>query len=314
MTRVAKPIATKEGKPVYAFNLEGRPVCGAKTKRGTCQSPMTMSNGRCRIHSGGSPKGILSPKWKGSTASVIFKELPAKLQRAYLASLSDKEQLSLQAGIAMLDANTVRLIQQLNAEVGPDVYKRFADKTLELDALLCDPFPDWYEVRRAWSKLLHVAESGSSQAGLWAELSENWLNRTKLSEVENKRQIQLEQTVTAKEFDTVIAAILNIVKTTVTIPRDRATAGRKILALIAPAEAAKLELAQDIVDTEKQLVAKAIPANAEVTDTVEDYEAHPHSAVSQAIRERAEKTKERISEQPVAVIESDPEDDIINPV
>lgn len=53
-----------KGRPVWAVNEAGKPICGAMRKRGPCQSTARMENGRCRLCGGATPAGPESPHFK----------------------------------------------------------------------------------------------------------------------------------------------------------------------------------------------------------------------------------------------------------
>ena len=73
-----------KGRPVWAVNSLGKPVCGASRKRGPCQSTARMENGRCRLCGGSALSGPSHPAYKHGrysretlTRSVLLSQLAA---------------------------------------------------------------------------------------------------------------------------------------------------------------------------------------------------------------------------------------------
>lgn|GEM_PF-3847035 len=53
-----------KGRPVWAVDDSGRPICGASRSRGPCRSRARMENGRCRMCGGASLSGPSHPSYK----------------------------------------------------------------------------------------------------------------------------------------------------------------------------------------------------------------------------------------------------------
>jgi len=90
------------GRPVWAVNSAGKPVCGAARKRGPCQSTARMENGRCRLCGGATPSGEASPHFKHGRYSKDVLRREALLSR--LASFGSPSVL-LDRTIEVLRAN-----------------------------------------------------------------------------------------------------------------------------------------------------------------------------------------------------------------
>ena len=89
-----------------------RKICGAKTRSGKPCRTYPMANGRCRIHGGKSLKGIASPRFKTGKYS---KYLPEKVRTRYLATIVDKDLISLRDEIALNDVYLIELLESMKS-------------------------------------------------------------------------------------------------------------------------------------------------------------------------------------------------------
>lgn len=64
--------------------------CGAKTRRGTACQTAAMSNGRCRMHGGSSPKGVEHGRFKHGHGTKQAKE-----ERALIRAMLKENRLLL---------------------------------------------------------------------------------------------------------------------------------------------------------------------------------------------------------------------------
>lgn len=88
-----------------------QPLCGAKTRNGgTCKNA-AMSNGRCRMHGGKTPRGISSPHFKTGRYSSA---MPAELLNKYQEAMADETLLDQRASIATIDALIATILPNLD--------------------------------------------------------------------------------------------------------------------------------------------------------------------------------------------------------
>jgi hypothetical protein len=74
------------------YESEGRRVCGAKRRNGLpCQKPPLEGATRCRLHGGGSLRGMASGTYKTGRYSKYARSLPKQLGKAYREALNDSE-------------------------------------------------------------------------------------------------------------------------------------------------------------------------------------------------------------------------------
>ena len=98
--------------------------CGARRRDGgRCRQPRMLPSGRCRMHRGRSPRGVLSPLTRTGRYS---RDLPTRVLTRYGSALADPELLSVRDDIALLQGS----IQGVMAEI------REAEDRPDLDAIL----------------------------------------------------------------------------------------------------------------------------------------------------------------------------------
>lgn len=249
-----KPTEYHNGKPVHARNAKGQPVCGARRADGrTCQSRVLMKNGRCKLDGGMNPAGVMNANYQGGRGSVLLKQIPQHLRKAYEASLRDPDQVSLEPEIALLDSNTYRLVAEMkDLTSGRRVVTELLGELPIMDALVegATDEADMYEIAREWRTIKEIVEGGRDQEHLWDQIQQNAEARRRLTETDQKRKYQLSKVLEAKHVDTLILAILTIVRNNVGDSKIRGAIGRQVLALVAPKEAAVAEVMADEQEAE----------------------------------------------------------------
>lgn len=78
-----------KGRPVWAVNDAGRPVCGANRKKGPCQSTARMENGRCRLCGGATPTGEDHPRYRTGEYSQDRLKREALLNRLAFSTAAE---------------------------------------------------------------------------------------------------------------------------------------------------------------------------------------------------------------------------------
>lgn len=72
-----------QGRPIWALNGKGQPICGGKRgPSGTCQATVRMLNGRCRLCGGKTPRGPENANYKTGEHSHEM-----KTRRQFVAAL-----------------------------------------------------------------------------------------------------------------------------------------------------------------------------------------------------------------------------------
>lgn len=94
--------------------MEGRVLCGARTRSGEPCKTIAMKNGRCRMHGGKSLSGIASGSFKHGRYSKV---LPNRLKETFDALTEQgDEALELTAELAAYSARLEELLSKLDVE------------------------------------------------------------------------------------------------------------------------------------------------------------------------------------------------------
>lgn len=177
---------------VKARDKNGKPICGARTKRkGTPCTQDPMQNGRCRLHGGATPGGIASPHFKTGRWS---KHLPAQLAEHYQAALADQDLLALREDLALLDARLAQVLGKLR----------------EADA----------------SKIKET------EAEVWGEVAELLEQRRRTVESERKRLVDMQQMITYEDAMLFVTVLSDSVRRHVTDPKQLASIAADIARLV----------------------------------------------------------------------------------
>jgi hypothetical protein len=181
--------------------------CGAKTRSGgKCHQP-AMDNGRCRLHGGLTPRGMVSPNFKTGRYS---KYLPEGLMNAYQSTIDDPELLSVRQDIHLLDTLIASKLPLLENNESAATWKR-------VDELI-------RAVRKAYKKeqygdledALDEMEGIADQKRLFyateQEIQSQLEQRRKLVETENKTLFNKERALTAEQAMLLMSALLDSVR------------------------------------------------------------------------------------------------------
>lgn len=199
--------------------------CGAKSRQTgePCRRP-AMANGRCYLHGGKAPVGVVSTSFQHGRYS---KYLPANLLARYEQSLNDPQILELVNEISLVDA---RISQRLD-----DIDKNEAASIT------------WKELQIVWSRFTNAIRDGDQQkqqehlrqlndlvnggakhADLWYEVMNLVDNRRKLVDSEAKRMDSTRSNVTIEQALLLVSATISALKEIVYKYADPQTA-RSIL-------------------------------------------------------------------------------------
>jgi hypothetical protein len=174
-----------------------------------------MENGRCRMHGGATPTGIASANYKHGRYSKV---MPTRLQERYAEATSDPALLELREDVALIDARLSDLLGRVDSGESGALWRELQANRLA-----------YYAARRAENNqemistittILDLIGRGHSDYAAWREIGGYLEQRRRLVESERKRQIEMQQTITAEKAMLLIGAIGQIIKTHVA---DRAT-------------------------------------------------------------------------------------------
>jgi hypothetical protein len=179
-----------------------------------------MPNGRCRMH-GGTNSG--APLTAGGRHS---KFLPVRLQARYQEALKDPELIALQADVALIDTRLAELLERLDTTETSAAW--MAANKLFREMSSSDPAKS-LAARHALGEVL---EKGLADVAAWSEIAGLLEQRRKCAESESKRQAQLDQFITAKQANVLMAAILHLVTENVADPTARARIAQGLVGLV----------------------------------------------------------------------------------
>lgn len=174
-------------------------VCGAKTRGGKECQRAPMANGRCSNHGGLSPGAPLTAGGRHS------KYLPQRLAARFAEAQKDAELTSVASEIALIDTRLSELFERLDttetSAAWAAAYKLYKESK----------GPDKMKAYAADKALGDVLEKGLADVAAWNEICGLVEMRRKCAETEGKRLAQLDQFVTAKQANVLMAAIVKLV-------------------------------------------------------------------------------------------------------
>jgi hypothetical protein len=180
------------------------------------------------MHGGATPRGIDSPHIKSGRYS---KELPADLLTTFNESLADVELKELERELALVDARTSQLLQDLNSgkavpawEDAVYAWRAYKRAKLKRDKAAADD---------AAARLDDVLETQSSRERCWGEVKELVALRRKLTDSQTKRDVMTGRFVEATKVAVLVTALVDAVNS----EADSATAriiGLRFKALLTP--------------------------------------------------------------------------------
>lgn len=192
-----------------------QPFCGqagGRTTRGVpCKSPWLMTNGLCKKHGGKALSGIHHPSFKHGRSTMMFKGMPERFRKAYLASITDDDLLSLRADIALSDARYVELVERLSTGESSERWER-AQLTVDLlETELAQKEPDFDFIQGRCQVLRDLASVALEDDAVWDKLRTQADHRRKLADTERKRLKDLHAYLTAEEALAVVARLVDSV-------------------------------------------------------------------------------------------------------
>lgn len=194
-------------------------VCGAG---GRCLQNPLVGKLRCKHHGGAST----GPPIKHGRRS---KYLPLNLQELVEEALADPDLTSVREDIALVDAMLSDHTQQLEDVTGAAFWRRAQQATARYHDAAADPDGD---PEGALGALFGVIDEGAKEAekvGLVLRLVEQ---RRKLSETEAKRLGILNQYITAREANVLVAALIAAVNRHVADPSVKGRISAELTGLV----------------------------------------------------------------------------------
>jgi hypothetical protein len=182
------------------------PLCSARcrTRGGEPCRNAAMPNGRCRMHGGKSPAGIASPSWKSGRFS---RYMPKGLLAKYEEYLADDNLMEMHDHVALLDARNAELLQTIERGGSADNDTWVAVKRLVARLNVAVANGDTADAARIAQQLSDLAADGAAVASAWAELRQNMRVGRQVRETELRRMVNSQQTISAKDFMFLVAAL-----------------------------------------------------------------------------------------------------------
>jgi hypothetical protein len=207
---------------------EGLRVCGAKRagKDSSCQSPLVMANGRCRIHGGATPVGVMSANYKSGKYS---KDAPTRLLAEYERAREDPQLLENREEIALMDARIQDLLLRVDTGESSVAWQRLGKALATFDAAL--KRSEGTEARAALNTISDILGHGAGDAHAWNEVNAQITLRLKLVESEQRRLVEESESITVEKMLLKIAHLTAAVKEQVKDPKARAAIARQFRAI-----------------------------------------------------------------------------------
>ena len=181
--------------------------CGAKTRAsGSCRQP-AMTNGRCRLHGGKTPRGIASPHFKHGRYSTA---LPVRLLERYARAVSDPDLIVLRDDIALVDAMMADVLLRLDSGESGELWRTLREEAQRFESRRRDH--DTAGAGESLEEILALVRRGDVDSAARREALEHLDQRRKLAAEERKRLAELQTSITAERAMALIAAIAAIIK------------------------------------------------------------------------------------------------------
>lgn len=201
--------------------------CGAKTRTGAPCQAHAMENGRCRMHGGGTPRGIANPNTKHGKFS---KDLPTRMLADYEAELTDGELLNLSDAIALIRSRQKEIIRSLSTGGASAIWGELSETYGEL--MEAQRAKDKDQVSRSLKHIGELIRDGGADAKTWRELADLMEQERKLIDTEQKRRVAMQTMVTAEKGQLLVKALLASVNAHVSDKRILAAIGADIMGLV----------------------------------------------------------------------------------
>ena len=191
-----KPPRDKLGHPVFAVRpSDGALVCGSKKRRrksdpedapeAFCGSEGRMSNGRCKVHGGRSPKGVASPHYRTGERSKYA--IPHTMVAKYKQYLTDPELTHHRTQIAQVDTLLNELWKDYEEGVGPELWKKLQEVVGKLQ--VAERAGDVKKSRELFEQLVYTIEHGQRHSSQGERILKYLEARRRHADSEQKRKL-----------------------------------------------------------------------------------------------------------------------------
>jgi hypothetical protein len=202
---VAKPSAVPE---VYTRNSDGDKICGAlRRDKLRCQVKIVSANGRCRMHGGTTPRGVLAGNFR---TGIYSQDLPPRLMERFDEAMNDRDLLHHRKDASLISAMISEKLGMLReAEANPDI-----DQIVDLIEAISSNWRtwDWTRAERELARLKDAIQVKQNTAMLEREVRELIKERTAVVAAENKRLHELDQTLTVEQAMLLMQAVIGVVR------------------------------------------------------------------------------------------------------
>lgn len=201
------PEGRKRPDPAFAAGqvVDGRVVCGAKTRAGTpCQRSPAEGRTRCRLHGGATLVGPVHPRWRDGRHSKYAR---GAFLEAYERARNDPDLLALGDELALIDARAGELLDALGDGGSPaELWRALDAECRNLERTIAAG--DAPGQRRAVAAILALRDAGRRTAATWGELDRLIERRRRVAETERRRIEAAQATITVGELATIVAVLL----------------------------------------------------------------------------------------------------------
>ncbi len=209
-------ITTEErGGLTYTY-LDGKPICGAKTRRtgAICLKSPIKGKNRCMLHGGKSLSGLASPR---RTTGKYSKDLPARLADKYEESIKDPKILELKDEIAVMNARISDLLSRIDESGSKEKWKEVRGLYKKAKDAIKSRQQD--EFAKVFAEIGRIIEQAEQDFKNWDEVSKAMRMKKSLAESQRRHQIEQQQMISSEEAMALIGFIVATIKETIT---DRA--------------------------------------------------------------------------------------------
>ena len=166
-----------------------------------------MTNGRCRLHGGKTPRGLASPHFKHGRYSTA---LPDRLLARYAAAAADPDLIVLRHDIALVDALIADVLLRLDSGESGALWRALREATDQFEARR--RARDTAGAGESLEEILALVRRGDADGAVRREVLEHLDQRRKLAAEERKRLAELQASITAERAMALVAAIVGVVR------------------------------------------------------------------------------------------------------
>jgi hypothetical protein len=199
----------------FRHDENGKAICGATNRAGRPCKSSPMTNGRCRLHGGLSPKGPSSPQFKHGRYS---KYMPPAMASMIEDMAADPNRLDQTQQLGILDMLLVETLKDFNAGGGGRVWDEL--KKLKQDYDRAKARKDTDTMVQVVNEVFAMIESSYGRYLASKESREIIADRRKLTESERKRMMEEKQMIPVDQVVIALSKIGDSIR--IHVPDDRA--------------------------------------------------------------------------------------------